>query len=221
MERKRFLKVEGIPSFFAWVYSFFVGRSRIVDDIYSDITEEVTSKISSGRILDVGTGPGFLPVRIARKAPELEISGIDISGEMVKLARKNSENAGFSERVKFFKASVRSMPFENEYFDFVISTFSFHHWLSPVDCLREIFRVLKKGGEAWIYDVRKDISEEAKNHFKKRYGQFFYILLSLVKFHSSVTLKKIDEVISREIGFSQKILEDKGILIKMRLIKGV
>lgn len=221
MERGRFLTIEGIPSFFAWAYSFFVRRSRIVSEIYSGIAEEVVSKFSSGKILDVGTGPGFLPIKIARQAPELEISGIDISGEMVKLATKNSENAGFSERVKFFKANASSIPFEKEYFDFVISTFSFHHWLNPVDCLREIFRVLKKGGEAWIYDVRRDVSKEARDHFKKRYGLFFYILFNLVKFHSSVTLKKIDKVLSGEVGFSQKILEDKGILIKIKLIKGV
>ncbi len=218
---KRFFKIESIPSFFAWGYSFFIGRSRIVEEIYSGVAEEVLSKISSGRILDVGTGPGFLPVKIAREAPELEISGIDISGAMVKLARKNSERAGFCEQVKFFKGSAESMPFEKEYFDFCLSTFSFHHWSNPVACLREIFRVLKRGGEAWIYDIRKDVSKEASNNFKKRYGLFFYILLNLVKIHSSVTLKRVEEVLSKEIGFSQKILEDKGILIKIKLIKGV
>ncbi len=221
MEMERFLKIESIPSFFAWGYSFFVGRSRMVEEIYSGIAEEVLSKISSGRILDVGTGPGFLPVKIARQAPKLEISGIDISGEMVKLARKNSERAGFSNRLKFFKASAESMPFEKECFDLCLSTFSFHHWSNPVACLREIFRVLKRGGEAWIYDIRKDLSKEASNHFKKRYGLFFYILLNLVKIHSSVTVRKIEEVLSKEIGFSQKILEDKEILIKIKLIKGV
>lgn len=219
MGRKRFLRIESIPSVFAMGYAFFIGKSRIAKEIYSDIADEFTERISSGRILDVGTGPGFLPILIAKKAPEIEISGIDLSEGMVKLARKNSMRGGLSERVKFFRANALSMPFENEFFDFVISTFSFHHWSKPVDCLKEIQRVLKKDGEAWIYDIRKDSSKEAEARFKEKYGFFFYTLLNFVKFHSSVTIGKIEEVLNRDIGFSQKMIEDRGIIIMIKLIK--
>ncbi len=219
MGRKGFLRIKSIPSVFAMGYAFFIGRSRIAREIYRDIADEVTERILSGKILDVGTGPGFLPILIAKKAPEIEISGIDLSEGMVKLARKNAMKVDLSERIKFFKANALSMPFENDYFDFVISTFSFHHWLKPVDCLEEIIRVLKKGGGAWIYDIRKDTSKEAEAQFKEKYGFFFYTLLNFVKFHSSVTIEKIEEVLNRNIGFSQKIIEDRGILIKIKLIK--
>lgn len=212
--------MESIHSIFAWGYSFFVGRSKIAGEIYREIAEEVISEISSGRILDVGTGPGFLPVLIAKKASEIEITGIDLSEGMVRLARKNAMKEGLSERIKFLKASALSMPFENGFFDFAVSTFSFHHWLKPQECLKEIFRVLKEGGEAWIYDIRKDISKEASTQFKRKYGFFFYILLNLVKFHSSVTLKEVEKVVYRDIGFAKKFVEDRGILIKIRLIKG-
>lgn len=170
MRKVRFLKIESIPSFFAIGYSFLVAKNKVTRAIYEEIAEEIISKVSSGRILDVGTGPGFMPILIAKKAPEVEITGIDLSEGMVKLARKNSIKEGVSERVKIFKANAISMPFENEYFDFVLSTFSLHHWLKPVDCFKEILRVLKKGGEAWIYDIRKDTTKEAESHFKSKYG---------------------------------------------------
>lgn len=219
MIKGRFLKIESIPSFFAKGYSIFVTKSRITREIYEEIAEEIISGISSGRILDVGTGPGFLPILIAKKAPEIEITGVDLSEGMVKVARKNAIKTGVSKRVKFFRANAISMPFKEEYFDFVISTFSLHHWLKPVECLREIVRVLKKGREAWIYDIRRDTSKEADSHFKTRYGFVSYLILQFVKIHSSVTLKIVEEILKDGIGFSNKIIEEKGILIKIKLIK--
>jgi len=59
----------------------------------------VFSRISSGRILDVRTGPGYLPLEIAKRSQNLEIIGIDISFAMVKIARGNAENMGLSESV--------------------------------------------------------------------------------------------------------------------------
>ncbi len=213
------MRIEGIPSPFAWLYSIFVGKREIVREIYRSIAEEVVSKISSGRVLDVGTGPGFLPVEIAKKVPEIEVIGIDISGGMVKIANKSAEKMGFSGRVRFIEASASSMPFEDEYFDLVVSTFSLHHWAEPEECLKEIVRVLKKGGEAWIYDIRRDVPLEANSQFRKKYGFFFYILLQLIKIHSSVSMKKVESILRKGVGFSEGFIEDLGIMIKIKIIK--
>ncbi len=53
-------------------------------DFYKQVAEEVTSKVSSGKILDIGTGPGYVPLEIARKSVNLEIQAIDISPAMVR-----------------------------------------------------------------------------------------------------------------------------------------
>jgi ubiquinone/menaquinone biosynthesis C-methylase UbiE len=79
--------------------------------------------------------------------------GVDISNEMINKAKINSQ--GF-ENVNFFKASAEELPFDNNYFDTIICTNSFHHYLHPDIVLKEIFRVLKPDGRIYILDVTSD-----------------------------------------------------------------
>jgi methylase of polypeptide subunit release factors len=66
---------------------------------YRQVASEVAVELRQGRILDVGTGPGYLPIEIARSIPGVEVVGIDVSSDMVEMARKNAERAGLSGRV--------------------------------------------------------------------------------------------------------------------------
>ncbi len=216
---KKLIRMEGIPSFFAGFYSFFIGRSSRVLEIYKDIAEELSQNISHGRILDVGTGPGFLPLEIAKESPEFKIFGIDISKGMIKIANKNLKYSDFSDRIIFINANASLIPFRDECFDFVVSTFSFHHWTEPLKCLKEIGRILKRTGEAWIYDIRRDTSKETDIKIRKRYGFFLYFILQFIKLHSSVSMEKIERIPYRELGFSNRVIEDREIILKIRFIK--
>lgn len=218
---RKILKIEGIPNPGAKIYSFIARKSPFFRDLYQEVAEEVCTKISSGRILDVGTGPGYLPLKIARKSQSVEIIGLDISPAMVKIARQNAVKIGVLERVKFQTGDAANLPFENQYFDLVLSTLSLHHWSSPADCLKEIHRVLKETGEAWIYDIRRDTTRKAENELKNRYGRILsFFFLNVVRAHSSVTQKAVEELLSYpEIRFSKKQIEDKGVLLKLRLLR--
>jgi len=216
---KKVLKIEGIPGLGAKGYSLFARKSLLLRDFHKEVAGEVFSRISSGRILDVGTGPGYLPLEIAKRSQNLEIIGIDISFTMVTIARRNAENMGLSERVKFDIGSAAILPFEDEYFDFVVSTASLHHWLKPMECIKEIYRVLKENGEAWIYDLRRDTTKEVEVQLRMKYGWFLSFLLNIIRVHSSVTLKEVNDILSSEIRFSRKSVEDKGVILKLRLLK--
>jgi ubiquinone/menaquinone biosynthesis C-methylase UbiE len=217
----KLFKIEGIPAPGAKIYSTIVARSPVMKDFYHEVAEEVLAKISSGRILDVGTGPGYLPFEIARNSPALEIRAIDISPAMVRIARENSQTKGLSGRVEFQSGSAESMPFETGYFDLVVSTASFHHWAKPKDCLKEIYRVLKNGGEAWIYDLNPDIAEDQRRQLRKKYGWFLSgLVLNVVKLHSLASLQEVRQLISSpELDFSSARVENRGILLKQHLTK--
>jgi ubiquinone/menaquinone biosynthesis C-methylase UbiE len=218
---KRRFKIESIPNPGARVYSWIARKSPPLRDVCIEVVEEVTAKLRSGRVLDVGTGPGYLPVEIAKRAPNLELVGIDLSPAMVAIATKNAAKRGVSDRVRVQRAHAADLPFEDGYFDLVVSTFSLHHWLKPSECLKEINRVLKENGEAWIYDARRDTTKEVNAQFRERYGWFLaFLFLNLVRAHSSITLREIDEILSSpEICFYRRSVVDKGVILKLQLVK--
>jgi ubiquinone/menaquinone biosynthesis C-methylase UbiE len=104
--------------------------------------------------LDLGCGTGWA-VRYVSKLSEGrgKFIGIDISNGMIEKARTNSQ--GF-ENVEFFKASAEEIPFDDSFFDTIICTNSFHHYLYPDKVLKEVFRVLKPDGMIYILDVTSD-----------------------------------------------------------------
>lgn len=120
---------------------------------FGRVATEVAELAPQARVLEVGSGPGRLAARLAELAPGVQITGVDISPEMVERANSLAANSGVAERVEFRAGDVASLPFPDASFDAVVSTFSLHHWQRPAKGLEEIYRVLRPGGVARIYDV--------------------------------------------------------------------
>jgi len=215
------MRIEAIPNFATGIYALIAKKSPCIRDLHQQIAEEVSAKAGSGRILDVGTGPGYLPLAIAKRASGPEIFGIDLSSGMVDIANKNAKEAGLSGRVKFQVANASSLPFADGYFDFVISSLSLHHWLNPCACFKEIHRVLKNNGEAYIYDIRKDTAQETDAQIRRQYGWFLsFLFLKVVRLHSSLSFKSAENLLSSlEANFSQKRVEESGVLLRLKLVK--
>jgi SAM-dependent methyltransferase len=116
---------------------------------------------AGARVLDVGCGPGTLTVALA-EARAYRIDGLDLSPEMIAHATRNGEASPAAVRLNFTVGDVRDLPFPDGTFDLVISSMSQHHWADPVAGVREIRRVLKPGGRAWIYDARFAFSRLGK-----------------------------------------------------------
>lgn len=114
--------------------------------------------IEYARVLDIGTGPGSIPIELARRMPGWTITGIDVSKDMVAKARLNAEAAGVAQRVQFAQASATDLPFPAGQFDLVISHFMLHHIERPEDLLDEAARVVRGGGKVIIKDIRRQPS---------------------------------------------------------------
>ena len=121
--------------------------------LYTRAAEAVVAVFSSGRVLEVGSGPGRLAVWLARTGPALSLTGLDVSPAMVERATRRADEAGIGGRVSFVVGDVGELPFPESSFDVAVSTLSLHHWPDPHGGLAEIHRVLKPGGEALIYDI--------------------------------------------------------------------
>jgi ubiquinone/menaquinone biosynthesis C-methylase UbiE len=215
------MKMERIPAPGAIVYAWIASKSPPLRVLCNAVAAEVTKAITAGRILDVGTGPGYLPIEIATRAPGLALDGIDLSPAMVKLARKTAAKRGVADRVRFQRAHAADLPFDDGSFDLVISTLSFHHWARPLECLAELHRVLKPQHEAWIYDARRDTTHEVNAAFRNDYGRFVaFLFLTLVRAHSSVPLHEFEALLaSPELRFSKAAIIDRGVFLKVQLVK--
>ena len=160
---------ETIPGPGAMLYSAVV--TRVLSKPEAKIAGDVVQHTKQGTVLDLGSGPGFLVTEIARKSPGLRVCGIDLSRQMVKIASRRAGNAG---NAHFVFGSAARLPFKDSSIDLVVSTLVFHHVKSPLLAFDECYRVLKPGGEAWIYDGSPDaLSNPDKSGGDHRYGFLF------------------------------------------------
>lgn len=122
------------------------------------ILERAAAMVNAGEAADLGCGPGYLAVELAKRIPALHVIGIDLSEDMLALGRTEAKRTGVEGRVSFRFGDVRHLPFEDSSLDLVVSTLSLHHWRDPFVALNEVERVLRSGGSFLIFDFRRDMA---------------------------------------------------------------
>lgn len=160
--------MERIPAIFTSIYE--KACSLVVRQYYHRVAEEIVSEFHEGFMLDLGTGPGHLPVEIAKMAPLVTVVGVDLSRPFIRMAGQRALQAGLADRVRFEVGNATKLRFEDESFDRVISTGMLHMLRNPSRMLGECRRVLKPGGEAWIYDPARVSSQIDKKRWKNSFS---------------------------------------------------
>jgi len=140
-------KSESIPTPGAIFYNATV--AKVLRKPETKIANDVVTKMGKGTILDLGSGTGYLSIEIAKRSPSLRVYGIDLSRQMVKIARRHAKGVG---NARFVFGNAAKLPFRNNSIDLVVSTGASHHWKTPRLVFEECHRILRPGGEAWIYD---------------------------------------------------------------------
>jgi ubiquinone/menaquinone biosynthesis C-methylase UbiE len=193
---------EGEPAPVAWFYSLVVANSSFMKSFYDDVAREVATAIDRGTILDIGTGPGRLPLQLARLLPEIKVVGLDVSRDMIRAAARTAEKEGMSARVSFVNEDAANLPFDDASFDLVVSTASLHHWKNPLRILNEAHRVLKQEKEAWIYDIRTDLPQLMRGKLRGcGCGLIMSYLVSTgVSAHSGLSLAELKAILDNGAG---------------------
>jgi ubiquinone/menaquinone biosynthesis C-methylase UbiE len=218
---KHWIKIERIPGVLASSYE--KATRMVIAAYYGQVAEEIVSVFKSGVILDLGTGPGYLPIEIVRRAPDINIIGVDLSRKLIQMAQANATKAGLSHQLRFEVGNSAELHFDTASFDMVISTGMLHSLKNPVAVLKEIYRVLKKGGEAWIYDpanITAYIDKrkwKASLNFRERSFLWFFKLLGLHKPIAAYTREQVIAMIEATDFESCEIDErENEIRIKLR-----
>jgi ubiquinone/menaquinone biosynthesis C-methylase UbiE len=172
-------RFEAIPAPGAVFYN--VTAAKILRKPERKIVNDIVEKMQFGTILDLGSGPGYLSIEIAKRAVELKVYGLDLSRQMVKIARGHAKGV---ENVRFEFGNAVALPFKDNSVDFIVSTGSLHHWKKPTKVFDECNRVLKNGKEGWIYDPCPDALKNEGDKAKKRYGFSGYrVLIKITELH--------------------------------------
>jgi len=126
------------------------GRGEAMQDDHLPIVLPTLDRMQlapDDNVLDVGCGAGWLSRMLAERVPEGRVVGMDISDEMIRRARV----AGVEfDNLMFVVGGVDEIPWDANFFTKAISVESAYYWPDPARGLREIHRVLREGGSAWV-----------------------------------------------------------------------
>jgi len=126
------------------------GRGEEMREEHLHIVEKMLAQMSfasNDKILDVGCGAGWLCGLLVDKVPHGQVVGVDVADAMVRRARK-----AYADRINlmFITAGVDDIPWDENFFNKIVSVESAYYWPDPAAGLREIFRVLQPEGALWI-----------------------------------------------------------------------
>ena len=159
------MKDQSSHNLFRWLY-----QTKTFASVYEQIVGKATSIVFSrelqekflnfipegGKILEVGSGPGFQAIQICQYRPDLEIIAADFSAEMISLGKKNYQKlicqdqdiSRVQSHLSFVQADAMDLSqFGSETFDGIYSLGAIKHFPDQVRGLNECIRILKPGGK--------------------------------------------------------------------------
>src|SRR5215472_6810596 len=96
----------------------------VLGSFFTRVATDLAALDPRARVLEVGSGPGQLAVTLAARAPEVQVTGVDIAPDMVYRANARAARSGVAARVACQVGDVAALPFPDASFDLVVSTFS-------------------------------------------------------------------------------------------------
>jgi len=135
----------------------------------------------AGHILDVATGTGDVALMIAKRYPDVQVTGIDIATAMLQIADVKLGRKGYGERIKFQPGDSENLLFPDNTFDAVTVAFGVRNFEDLQKGLKEMYRVVKPGGTAVILEFTKPRAFPFKQIFN---GYFKHLLPLIGKFRS-------------------------------------
>jgi ubiquinone/menaquinone biosynthesis C-methylase UbiE len=159
-----------------WLYAR-LARGSVMRLIYRRLIQDLAGSLPPGtRLLDVGTGPGYLMGYLAEERPDLSLWGLDFSPGMIRRARSRHRATAPRAAPRWLVADACRLPFPAGVFGQVVVSFSFHIWPCPVAGLMELRRVLAPGGRVWVYELHREATIGDLRDFARETGLPFFLV---------------------------------------------
>ena len=209
---------EGIPFPGSSFYNL-ISRTDIFRRLYDLVARDISSYCSEGNILDIGTGPAWLLIKLYERSPKLRLTGVDISSSMVTKALNNVARVGLSDVIKIKAGDASHLPCTDESFDAVVSTGSMHHWKNPSASLNEIYRVIKPGGYALMYDLVSDTPGTILKESVHEFGRLKLLMFWIHSFEEPFYTQHNFELLASSTFFKEGKTKFVGLLCCLILRK--
>lgn len=116
----------------------------------------------AGRVIDLGCGPGDIPIGFAARHPECLVDALDGAAAMLSIARRRlADRPHLSARIKLQQATLPCSQLERHAYDAVLSNSLLHHLSEPVVLWQTIRHCAKPGAVLCIMDLVRPASSEA------------------------------------------------------------
>jgi ubiquinone/menaquinone biosynthesis C-methylase UbiE len=175
-----------------------------------------------GNLLEIAPGPGYLSIELA-KLGNFKIAGLDASKTLVEIARRHAGEEGVT--IDFRQGNAAYLPFPDNAFDLAYCTAAFKNFQEPQKAMREMFRVVKPGGKAFIEDMKHNMTDEELTnyvrHTMKLKGLKFYMMKYMFKFSlqkRAYTKAQFEEFITGA-GFKQYEIKEGPLGFEILLAK--
>src|SRR3989475_6932001 len=138
----------------AWLYAFC--RERL----FRDDTDRIISALwqtqtpaDGTRVIELGCGPGFYSRKLARRFPQIAVTGVDRSESQLRSARQRAATQNVN-NCAFERVNALALPSGDASFDILIASRIFTVLPDHNRAVAEMFRVLKRGGRGFIAEPR-------------------------------------------------------------------
>lgn len=123
-----------------------------------------------GRVLDIGTGPGQVPLLLCQRLRGVRVLGVDLAESMLVRARARVAASPHAGRVELRRADAKALPLPDASFDTVCSNTILHHLADPRPLLAEAARVLAPGGALLVRDLFRPPTPDAAHRLVERHA---------------------------------------------------
>ena len=136
---------------------------------FVDLFREYFPDFSEGHVLDLGCGPGDIPIRLARAVPGCRITAVDASAPMIRLAEETVRHAGLSDRITFRCERFQDLAGAN-IADAAMSNSLLHHVPNPLQFWHKLRVAVKPGSPVLVMDLLRPESPEEAQAIVDRYA---------------------------------------------------
>lgn len=126
-------------------------------------------ELDEAHILDLGCGPGDIPIRLARKHATCRVTGVDASAPMIDWANRLTREAGLQDRLTFLCQRFQDLTLDTPA-DALISNSLVHHVPNPLRFWFGVKSLVKSGGPVLVMDLLRPESEEEAKALVDRYA---------------------------------------------------